>query len=449
MRSLKWSITVILTGILFVLTGCSSSSKDVKADYKIKAGEDITFYITSDLHYLSDSLTDKGEAFQKYVSSGNGTQLNYIDEILNAFIYEINSKKPDVLIISGDLTNNGEKKSHMDLARKLDEIEKSGTIVYVIPGNHDIFNPWARGFKEDKQYVTEGISDKEFSQIYKSFGYDEAISRDKNSLSYLVAPSEKLWLLMLDTNKYKNNFTVGYPQADGELSKDTLDWIKKSIALAKENGASIIPVMHHSILNHSDVIQKGYTLNNNIETLGTFRKGNISLVFSGHIHIQDICSDKDSSEFYNIASGALTVYPHQYGILNYSAAQASLEYGTSIVDVENWSKEIGINEKNLNNFRAYSEEYFGSFAYKMAKKQLMMEELHSDSEIESMAETMKTLNLRYFAGRESLNSNDVMNSEGYKLWINSPYSRFYKYVLSISRDGDIDDNNLKLNIKRN
>ena len=42
-----------------------------------------------------------------------------------------------MLILSGDLTNNGEKESHIDIAEKLKEIEKNGTAVYVIPGNHE------------------------------------------------------------------------------------------------------------------------------------------------------------------------------------------------------------------------------------------------------------------------------------------------------------------------
>ena len=38
-------------------------------------------------------------------------------------------------------------------------------------------------------------------EIYKSYGYNEAISRDENTLSYLVKPYKNLWLLMLDTTK--------------------------------------------------------------------------------------------------------------------------------------------------------------------------------------------------------------------------------------------------------
>jgi 3',5'-cyclic AMP phosphodiesterase CpdA len=447
MSSIKKYKLAILVFLIFVLGGCKGQSIALKKDYKIKSGKDIVFYTATDLHYLSKGLTDNGEAFNKFISSGDGKQLKYIDEIFDAFTYNIKTTKPDVLIISGDLTNNGEKQSHLDLAKKLKTIEENGTSVYVIPGNHDISNPYARGFKGNKQYVTDYINYKDFSKTYADFGYKEAISKDEGSLSYLAAPSEDLWLLMLDTNKYKDNIKLGFPQVEGELSKATLDWIKKCSALAKENGADIITVMHHNILDHSEVIRKGFTLDNNEEALKVFKDNNLNLVLSGHIHIQDICSDNmDTASTYDIASNALTIYPHQYGILKYFSQDKSIDYNTARVDVEGWSKDKGITDENLNNFKKYSEDYFGKFAYDMTTKEFHEASNYSEKEIKSMSETMRTLNLRYFAGTENLNSKDLVNSEGFKLWLNSPESFLKRYALSIVSDKNMDDNSLRMKI---
>ena len=121
----------------------------------------------------------------------------FLNPFLNSFIKSFNSlwgdgkrdwgdRKWD---LSGDLTNNGEKKSHQKLANLLGEIERSGkTKVLVIPGNHDIDNPWARSFEGDKQVLADSVSPKEFTKIYGDFGYKEAISRDKKTLSYLATP---------------------------------------------------------------------------------------------------------------------------------------------------------------------------------------------------------------------------------------------------------------------
>lgn len=439
--------SIILTAVVFVLGGCSSSSIQLKKDYKIKSGNDINFYITTDLHYLSKSLTDNGVAFKKFVSSGDGKDLENIDEITEAFASNIKDKKPDILIISGDLTSNGEKQSHLDLAKKLKKIEESGTSIYVIPGNHDILNPYARGFKGDNQYVTDYITAKDFSQIYSDFGYSEAISKDEDSLSYLATPSEDVWLLMLDTNKYKSNIAQDAPQLGGELSSKTLNWIKKCSDLAKEKGANIITVMHHNLLDHSEVVRKGFTIDNNETVLKNFKENNLNLVLSGHIHIQDIASDnKDKPELYDIATNALATYPHQYGILKYSAQDDSYTYSTTKVDVEGWSKNKGIVDEKLNNFTKYSEDYFGNFAYNMISKHFTVTDNYSDDEIRLMSQTMKTLNLRYFAGTENLNSKDVINSEGFKLLINSSEDFFKNYVQSTASDKDTDDNNLYIKI---
>jgi 3',5'-cyclic AMP phosphodiesterase CpdA len=74
----------------------------------------------------------------------------------------------------------------------------------------------------------------DFSEIYGNFGYTDAVSRDKSTLSYLTAPSKDTWLLMLDTNKYENNVILGFPEAGGKISASTFEWITKCSKLAKD-----------------------------------------------------------------------------------------------------------------------------------------------------------------------------------------------------------------------
>ena len=94
----------------------------------------------TDIHYFSDSLTDGGPRFQEMVEYGDGKVVTYIDQITDAFLDEVVKLRPDALVLSGDLTLNGEKASHKDLAEKLHRVENNGIPVLVIPGNHDINN---------------------------------------------------------------------------------------------------------------------------------------------------------------------------------------------------------------------------------------------------------------------------------------------------------------------
>lgn len=442
------SFTALIILFLFLSSGCVKNLSSNQDNHQIiKSGEDITLYTITDLHYLSDHLNDHGEAFQTYQSLGDGKQLEYIDEILYAFQNHMTTNKPDILIISGDLTNNGEQMSHLDLAEFLQKVEENGTSVYVIPGNHDINNPWARGFRANKQYLTDSISSKEFRKIYEDFGYSEAISRDKNSLSYLATPSEDLWLLMLDTNQYQNNSSLGYPETHGSLSSKTLDWIQKCSRLAKKEGAAMITIMHHNIMDHSEVFRDGFTLDHQEETLKLLRDNTVPLVLSGHIHIQDIHVDRRKlAPFYEIVTGALSVHPHQYGILTYTSHDNSLHYQTNKIDVEAWADENNVTDENLKNFFSYSEDYFGNFAYHMAYDILIQDQTLSANEVHLMSEIMKLLNLRYFAGTENLNSEDLIHSKGYQL-LNSYQDGFLKsYVDSITVDTDTEDNELKITI---
>lgn len=104
---------------------------------------------------------------------------------------------------------------------------------------HDINNPWACKFEKDKQLPTDTISPTDFSKIYSDFGYEDAISTDEFSLSYLAAPSSKVWLLMLDTAIYKTNMQQGNPTTEGGLTAGTLDWIKKVVRLLRKMALSL------------------------------------------------------------------------------------------------------------------------------------------------------------------------------------------------------------------
>lgn len=438
----KHKLIVLILILMVFLSGIA-----VLSNYLISKSSkrDTVFYITNDIHYLSNQLTDHGEAFQTFYKTGDGKQLEYIDEIVDAFTEDIQKNKPEVLIISGDLTSNGEKKSHLELAGKLAKIEAAGTAVYVIPGNHDILNPWARGFQGSEQYVTDYIEPEDFSSIYADYGYKEAISRDTNTLSYLAAPTSEVWLLMLDTAIYDLNLGLNFPETDGRITESTLQWIQECSSLAKKNGARIITVMHHNILNHSDVIRSGFTLNNNEAAVKVFKENSLSLVFSGHIHVQDISSDKSSSApLYDIANSSLAVNPHQYGILRYSPKDGSFDYSTEPVDVEGWARKNGSKDENLLNFKKYAQDYFDGFAYARAIKKLAENTDLTEEQKAAMADTMRQLNIRYFAGLDNEASEDILQSEGYRLWKSLPEGFNTSYLDSMMSDHDTDDNSLHL-----
>lgn len=98
--------------------------KETKAE-PMKNGKRIV--LMTDIHYLADSLTDKGEEFQYMVEHGDGKLTNYVWEITDAAFEQVEALSPDVIILSGDLTLNGEKKAIRSWLRSWNRWKKTGS----------------------------------------------------------------------------------------------------------------------------------------------------------------------------------------------------------------------------------------------------------------------------------------------------------------------------------
>lgn len=401
-------------------------------------------YVATDTHLLSNNINDKGAAFSKAIESGDGTQLYYSNEIFSAFADGVIEEKPDYLIISGDLTYNGSRASHEDVVKQLKYIEDNGIEVFVIPGNHDINNPWAREFKGSETSRVRSVNPEEFVELYSDFGYGEAFLKDKNSLSYVATPSEDLWILMLDTTMHSNN--KDYPVTNGMLKSETLDWIDKCSSMAKENGAEVLTVMHHNLYNHSSLLNRGFTLDNSSKVLSTFKENDLDLVLSGHIHIQDIKTD-DENEVYDIATSSLIAYPVQYGKLIYEKGHG-FQYESAKVKVEEWAKSKNVRDNNLLNFDEYVKEYFYNKSYYMAYDEIVKSGEYTDEQAVMMSDYMARLNLHYFAGTVSKNKDELLNDEAYTLWQNADSGlKFTKqYVISMLDDSVMDGSRVHIDM---
>lgn len=182
------------------------------------------------------------------VEHGDGKVVTYIEQIVDAFLEEVIAQKPDMLILSGDLTLDGEKKSHEELAGKLYSVQNAGIPVLVIPGNHDINNHHAAEYRGNDRFPAEFTTPREFRDIYGDFGYNEAISQDRTTLSYVYEMDEYNRLLMLDTCQYQQKARVG-----GAILSDTYDWIDEQLEEAWDDGMNIVPVAHHNLLDQSEI----------------------------------------------------------------------------------------------------------------------------------------------------------------------------------------------------
>lgn len=268
---IKKTHIVFLSFLCAALGGCGSSRPLAE-----KETSPLTVVTATDLHYLSPELTDYGTGFMRMVGNGDGKLTQYAPEITDAFLEEVEKLHPDALILSGDLSFNGEKTSHEELAGKLFKLQEQGIPVLVLPGNHDILYPFAAQFEAETVTRTERVSGEEFRDIYGSLGYQDAAGKDEESLSFLYELSERVWLLLLDANT---------EDAPGRIKDSTMQWAERQMKRAEEAGASIITVTHQNVLAQNKLLSQGFLLDHHEEMEQLLKAHGIALNLSGHVHI--------------------------------------------------------------------------------------------------------------------------------------------------------------------
>ncbi len=187
--------------------------------------------LITDIHFLSPQLVCKGDALYAY-EEATGRNVGDLHEVLNKVVDELKDVAPDILLIAGDITNNGEQQSHIDFIDKLKPLQDEGTRVFVIPGNHDVNVPDAKAYKGMDPTPVKSVSRKEFAELYALFGYGGALKRDDVSLSYLAEINETTWLLCLDTNRYDESSKSSI--TGGTIRTQTLDWALDIVREARE-----------------------------------------------------------------------------------------------------------------------------------------------------------------------------------------------------------------------
>jgi 3',5'-cyclic AMP phosphodiesterase CpdA len=281
---------------------------------------DTRFAVVSDLHFYDKSLGTGGKAFQEYLD-GDRKLLVQSEEIIAAAMGKISKEKVRFVLVPGDLTKDGERINHEGVVKTLKNLEYSGLKVYVVPGNHDINNGAAVQYAGDETKPVSSINDKDFEVLYHEFGYNETLARDKDSLSYVLEPEKGLWLLALDSCKWKENQPQAHPLTDGAFSASTLAWIESQLILAKKENKAVLAFMHHGIMEHYPANEKfyGQYLVDDAETVSALLAAyGVRLVFTGHYHAQDVTKKefKDSGEFiFDIETGSLATAPCPYRVV--------------------------------------------------------------------------------------------------------------------------------------
>lgn len=424
----RWINAMVLSVLCALISGCGRNGISVETD-----GE-LSILVATDLHYLSPELTDYGTGFMRMVENGDGKPTQYTPELLDAFIQTVLDRHPAALILSGDLSFNGERESHAELAKKLEVLEGQGIPVLVIPGNHDIDNPFAARYEGESVSHVDGVSAEEFQKIYGKLAYGNAAARAEDSLSFLYELSDRLWILLLDSNP---------AYLSGAVPEATLTWAEAQLERAREKGAAVITVTHQNVLSQNGLLSKGFVLENHDAVEALLRGGAVTLNLSGHVHIQHI-SEKEG--LMDIATGSLSVSPNQYGILTVKDS-GEFTYKTEPVAVKDWNGEKGGGTFEGQEFSEMTRAYFDRCTRKKMKKELADLPLVEEQK-EAMTALAVEINGDYFAGRLK-GKGEITDTEAWRLWETEGSGLFFKkYMDSMLEDDGNDENRAAGSLKR-
>lgn len=366
---------------------------------------ELTIVHVSDMHYFSQSLIENEDFMWKVTMESDGKDTAQSSLIAQAFVDDMLKLKPNAVVVTGDLTLNGEEASHEELRELLGRLKDIGIGVYVMTGNHDV-NMTAYRYTDDGIEEVPSFGSQRFEDHWWDFGYGDALSQDRWSNSYIAKLNEKTWLLAVDSNT----------GSKGTIRKSTLDWIDENLAKTKQEGIRVISATHQNLFVHNENFVWGYQLNNAAALIELYEKYGVEVNLSGHLHVQTIV---ESNGIADIAVSALVDTPLQYGILTVSGNK--LSYRT----------------RELSNaaLRSKAKEVFDECTRNKVKNELL--DVSAPDAAKKMMDVAVQLNREYFLGRFS-----KVDEEALALWKESD-SFFAKYLVSIYEGAETRKDNRK------
>ena len=270
--------------------------------------------VISDPHVIPQTEIDKQgqENFNNYMKTQR-KMLEHSEPIWHALLDTALKYKPDLVLIPGDLTKDGEAASHDTVAAGIHRLEAAGIPVLVIPGNHDI--PASNAWKTH------------YSGTFKN-----TVSEDAGSYSFASEPLPGVTVLGIDGSDGKASV--------GKLSASTLAWVEAQAKAAKAKGNTVIAMTHWQILEHFDGLAS-------IEPASRFEKpdelrdllmhNGVHLVLTGHFHVSGITTFRDTTgltqdSLVEITTGSPITYPCPYRWMTLSKDRKSIEVTTEYIN---------------------------------------------------------------------------------------------------------------------
>ena len=298
----------------------------------------LTLTVLTDTHYYCKENGTSGKAYDTADLKSQKLLAESPEVLAEAFSQIENDAESNIVLISGDVTNNGELNSHAEFISMLRNLKAKGKRVYVITATHDFRNGGVtNGYNGDNVYDVPTAKRSMLFDMYREFGPDEALDVHLPSMSYIIQLSDgyRLFALNDDTNL---NGKSGF-------SDECFDWISKQAIKAKEENQFIIAMTHHPLIAPSpiyEIIGKGDMLGDYNERIHQLADLGIQFIFTGHTHIHNISAyqSEQGNVLYDICGASPIGYPGAYRKVIFKPEENTVDVDTVFVNTpEIFSKQ--------------------------------------------------------------------------------------------------------------
>lgn len=303
-------------------------------DYALQEGKRIV--VLSDPHVMAPGLVEDptNEKYLFYMSQERKL-LPQSYELFSAVLDSVRALRPDLLLIVGDMTKDGERSSNELVASCLQQLSDEGIPSLVIPGNHDLENISPYAYTANGLRKTETVSIDEFEAIYMNFGWGLGSERDPNSLSYACDIFDGVRFIGIDDCCLPSRGYTKVGDAEyGKVNPATLEWVLAQVDKAAEQNKVVIVAIHHQLLYHyvgQERLMASAATDQGESIARTLADHGVRVVLTGHMHTPNISRIRGLETdgiITEIACPSTVTYPVQYRILTLSDDFSTLSVNT-------------------------------------------------------------------------------------------------------------------------
>ena len=305
---MKKFISVLLALTMLLSIGAIGVSAEETNELKVT--------VANDLHYNhSNKATSTSTVYTTdYANKTSTGQLRLENELI---IDEFLSRaEGDIILLPGDITDNGTTAEHEYMAAKLEAFEAAtGKKVFLVPGNHDYM-----------QHRGGRINAEKVKANYLALCYGEALTVDTETASYVADLDSEYRLLAIDATTK--------PGQDQNLDERLYAWMETQLRAAQADGKKVIAISHYNLLEHllfMEYLHANSILAPELNIPELFAQYDVKYTFTGHTHDQDIAAytGSNGNTIYDVVTTSLNAYPCSYREVSFGE---KVKFETRFVD---------------------------------------------------------------------------------------------------------------------